>query len=399
MTVERLKEERMLLEGSQAVAESVARCRPNVIAAYPITPQTHIVAELAQKVANGELESEYINVESEHSAASACLGAAAVGARAFTATASQGFLLMLEVLYNIASMRMPMVLTNANRSVSAPINIWNDMQDSVAARDTGWIQLYAENNQEVADLHIQAYRIAEDHRVMLPVMVCMDGFTLTHAYEPVSIPTQEAVDEFLPPFEPLVWLTPKDPIALGTLATPEHYMETRYAIQQALERALSVIQEVAQDYRARFGRGSGGLIEEYQSQDAETVIVSMGTVAGTIKDAVDEMRAEGRRVGLVKVTTYRPFPAEAFWRALKDAKRVAVIEKDISLGFTGTVASELRAAFYGRGGPAIGGYVVGLGGRDVSLDTIKEIVGKMESGEAPQVEFVDLKLENLEVVE
>ncbi len=309
MTVKTLKEERMLLEGSQAVAEAVSRCRPNVIAAYPITPQTHIVAELAQKVADGELQAEYLNVESEHSAASACLGAAAVGARAFTATASQGFLLMLEVLYNIAAMRMPMVLTNANRSVSAPINIWNDMQDSVTARDTGWIQLYAENNQEVADLHIQAYRIAEDHRVILPVMVCMDGFTLTHAYEPVSIPTQEAVDEFLPPFEPLVWLTPKDPIILGTLATPEHYMETRYAIQQALERALSVIQEVAEDYQARFGRGSGGLIEEYHSQDAETIIVSMGTVAGTIKDAVDERRAEGHRVGLVKVTTYRPFPA------------------------------------------------------------------------------------------
>ena len=272
---ERMLQERMLLEGSQAVAEAVIRCRPNVIAAYPITPQTHIVAELAQKIADGEFTAEYINVESEHSAASACLGAAAAGARSYTATASQGFLLMVEVLYNIASMRMPVVLTTANRSVSAPINIWNDIQDSVAARDAGWIQLYAESNQEVADLHIQAFRIAEDHRVMLPVMVCMDGFTLTHAYEPVSIPSQEAVDEFLPPYDPLVWLTPQDPVALGTLAAPEYYTETRYAMQQALEGSLGVIQEVAEDYRARFGRGAGGLIEEYHSQDAETVIVGM----------------------------------------------------------------------------------------------------------------------------
>lgn len=399
MTVERVKEMRMLLEGSQAVAEAVSRCRPQVIAAYPITPQTHIVAELADKVANGELVAEYINVESEHSAASACLGATAAGVRSYTATSSQGLLLMLEVLYNIAGMRMPVVLTNANRAISAPINIWNDWQDSISARDTGWIQLYAEDNQELVDLHIQAFRIAEDHRVMLPVMVCMDGYGLTHAYEPVSMPSQEEVDAFVPPYKPLVWLNTKDPVTLGTLAGPDHYMETRYAIQRALEWAVPVIQEAAEAYRARFGRGSGGLIEEYHSRDAETAIVTLGTMAGAAKDVVDEMRAGGHKVGVVKLVTYRPFPGDALWLALKGAKRVAVIERDIGLGFTGALAADLRAAFHGRKGPAIGGFIAGLGGRDVRPDTVRKIVEKAEAGEVPEAEFVDLRPENLEVVD
>ena len=396
MVVRVAQQERQLLEGSRAVAEAVMRCRPRVVAAYPITPQTHIVEELSQMVADGDLKAEYVNVESEHSAASVVLGASATGARAYTASSSQGFLLMLEVLYNIAGMRLPVVLTCVNRSISAPINIWTDQQDSLAARDTGWIQLYAEDNQEVLDMHIQAFRIAEDHRVLLPVMICMSGYILTHAYEPVWMPSQEAVDEFLPPYEPLVYLTPEDPVTLGTLATPEHYMETRYAIQSSQLKALTVIGEVAEEYKEAFGRWSGGLIEEYRTEEASLILVSLGSVVGTLKEAVDELRAEGRKVGLVKVRAYRPFPAEALGEALKGAKRIAVLEQDVSLGSCGALAADLKAAFYNRPGtPPIAGFIAGLGGRDITVETVKGIVGKVEKGELPEAKFVDLRMENL----
>lgn len=396
MVVKIAQQERLLLEGSRAVAEAVMRCRPRVVAAYPITPQTHIVAELSQMVADADLKAGLVNVESEHSAASVVLGASATGARAYTATSSQGFFLMLEVLYNIAGMRLPLVLTCVNRSVSAPINIWADQQDSLAARDTGWIQLYAENNQEVLDMHIQAFRIAEDHRVLLPVMICMSGYVLTHAYEPVWVPSQGAVDEFLPPYEPLVYLTPEDPVTMGTLATPEYYMETRYAIQASQMKALTVIEEVAQEYREAFGRWSGGLIQEYRTEGASLILVSFGSVVGTLRDAVDELRAEGKRIGLVKVRSFRPFPAEALWEALKGAERIAVLEQDVSLGSCGALVSDLKAAFYNRpSAPPIAGFIAGLGGRDITVETVKGIVAKVEEGKLPEAEFVDLRVENL----
>jgi pyruvate ferredoxin oxidoreductase alpha subunit len=291
---------------------------------------------------------------------------------------------------------MPMVLTCANRSISAPISIWNDHQDSFSARDAGWIQLFAENNQELMDLHILAYRLSEDRRVTLPVMVCMDGFMLTHAYEPLWVPSQEQVDAFLPPYQPRVYLTAKDPMSFGELATPEYYMETRYSIQQAQERALEVIEELAQEFEAGFGRRSGEIVEEYFTEDASTVIISLGSIAGTVKDAVDELREEGVKVGGLKVRVYRPLPAEILRQALGGAERVIVLDKNISLGHTGALASEIRAVLYGQPGqPKVAGFVVGLGGRDITADTIKGLVARVEEGESPDAEFVDLNPEHI----
>ena len=253
-----------VVEGSAAIAEAIKLVRAQVIAAYPITPQTHIVQNLSEMVANGDLKAEYVRVESEHSAASAVLGASAVGARAYTASSSQGIMLMAEVLFNIAGMRFPVVMTAANRALSGPINIWNDQQDSYSVRDAGWIQLHAEDNQEAMDLHIQAYRIAEDLRVQLPVMVCMDGFVLTHSYEPVDFPGQEAVDRFLPPYDPTRKLNPQDPKTFGMYAE-EGYTETRFAIQQAMQTAKGVIEEVSAEFERAFGRSSGGLIAGIQT--------------------------------------------------------------------------------------------------------------------------------------
>lgn len=363
------------VEGSRAVAEAVKLCRPGVISAYPITPQTHIVEELAQIVADGELKAEFVNVESEHSAASLVLGSTACGVRSFTATSSQGFLLMIEVLFNISGMRLPLVMTCANRAISAPLNIWNDQQDSMTARDSGWIQLYAENNQEAVDLHIQAYKIAEDKEILLPVMVCMDGFILTHGAEVVDIPEQPLVDKFLPPFLLEEKLDVNNPKTLGAFADPDYYTEARYAMQVANDNALKVISRVAAEFGRIFGRNSGGLVEAYKLEDAQQVIVAMGSVVGTIKDVVDEMRAEGKKVGVLKIIAYRPFPSEEIYTALKNIPEIAVVEKAVSLGYAGPLYADLKSSF-ARGGKSvskISGFVIGLGGRDITKDSIKEI--------------------------
>lgn len=381
---------RKVIEGSMAVAEAVKRCRPEVISAYPITPQTHIVEDLAQMVADGELRCEFVNVESEHSAASLVLGAAATGARTFTATSSQGLLLMVEVLYNIAGLRLPMVLTCANRAVSSPLSIWNDHQDSMAARDTGWIQLYAEDNQEVADLHFQAYKIAEDRRVLLPVMVCMDGFVLTHAFEPVDLPEQEEVNAWLPPYEPAFKLDVNDPITLGAFCEPKFYMETRYHIAYAMEQAKAVVEEVARSFGDTFGRYTGGLVEPYRLEDATDVFVGMGSMMTNVKNAVDQLREEGHAVGALRVRCFRPFPAEAFCEALRGAQRVAVLEKAVSLGAGGALSHELRSVLTMNGGhQQVSGFVVGLGGRDVTETWLRRIYEHMQG---PPVEgiFADL---------
>jgi pyruvate ferredoxin oxidoreductase alpha subunit len=383
-----------IIEGSRAVAEAVALCRPNVVSAYPITPQTHIVEELAQMVADGDLKAEFVNVESEHSAASVVLGACATGARVFTASSSQGLLLMGEVLFNIAGMRLPVVLTCANRAVSAPLNIWNDQQDSIALRDAGVIQLYAENNQETADMHIQAYKIAE--RVLLPVMVCMDGYVLTHAYEIVDIPEQALVDQFLPPYKPQYYLTPKNPLSFGMYAEPDKYHEIRYTLQQAVLNSAAVIEEVAEEFKRVFGRYSGGLIDTYRMDDAETVILAAGSILGTIKAAVDELRDAGQKVGVLKLRVFRPFPAEALYKALANAKHVVVIDRAVSLGYEGPIALDLKAAFYGRPKqPQISGFIAGLGGRDVTVAQIKDAIAVAQKGIAAG-EFLALKRELLE---
>lgn len=388
----------VVLEGSRGVAEAVRLCRPNVIAAYPITPQTHIVENLSQMVADGLLKAENIRVESEHSAASAVLGASAAGARAYTATTSQGFLLMLEVLYNMAGLRLPVVLTAVNRGISAPLTIHNDIQDSLAARDTGFVQLYAEDNQEALDMHFQAFKIAEDHRVLLPVLIGMDGFILTHSFEPVSLPTQEEVDEFLPPYKPVFYLTPKAPLTMGTKTDPEFYTEARYMLHKAQQNARQVIVEVAQEFKKKFGRFSGDLIDTYLMEDAEIIFVSMGSPVSNLRAIAQELRQEGKKVGVLKIRAFRPFPFEEIVRALSGAKIVIVMEKDISLGATGVLAQEIRAAFYGKANvPRLSGFVVGLGGRDVTRETV--LKGLRLAQESDHLcTFLDLNPELLEEV-
>ena len=378
------------IEGSVAVAKTVAVCRPHVISAYPITPQTHIVEHLSELVADGELKSEYVNVESEHSAASVVLGASATGARTYTATTSQGFLLMIEVLFNIAGMRLPIVMTCVNRAVSAPINIWNDQQDSMTARDSGWIQLYAEDNQEASDMHLQAFKIAENKDIMLPVMVCMDGFVLTHSFDPIELISQEQADKFLPPFKPEYYLTPKNPLSMGTMVGPEAYMETRYFIEKTMRASLQVISDVATDFHNQFGRFQGGLIDTYKVEDATLVLVAMGSIIGTIKDIVDELRAKGQKVGVLKVRSYRPFPKDEIYKALNHVKEIAVVEKAVSLGYGGILVNEIKSVFYGKPKtPKINGFILGLGGRDITIDTIHQVI-KETSKAASEEKFVGL---------
>src|SRR5215213_7071823 len=280
------------IEGSRAVAETVAACRPEVICAYPISPQTHIVEGLSQIVKAEELAPcEYVNVDSEFAAMSACIGASAAGARTYTATASQGLLFMVEALYNASGLGLPIVMTVANRAIGAPINIWNDHSDAMSQRDSGWIQLYAETNQEAADLHVQAFRLAEE--LSLPVMVCMDGFILTHAYERLEVPTVEQVAAFLPPFEPRQLLDPDEPMTIGAMVGPEAFTEVKYLMHAKQMQALDVIPAIAGEFEAAFGRPSGGLLRSYRCDDAATVVLALGSVLGTIEDVVDELREDG----------------------------------------------------------------------------------------------------------
>jgi pyruvate ferredoxin oxidoreductase alpha subunit len=387
---------KQFFEGSHAVAEAIRLCKPGVISAYPITPQTHIVEDLAAMVAEGKISAQTVNVESEHSAASVVLGASAAGVRSYTATSSQGLFYMMEVVFNIAGLRLPVVMTDANRAISAPINIWNDQQDTVSLRDSGWIQLYAENIQDTVDLHFMAYRIAEDKSMMLPVMVCMDGFTLTHGIETVDMPTQEEVDKFLPAYKPLYKLDVDNPITMGPLVDPEYYTETRYAIEKTQEEALKFIPKVMADFSRQFGRNYPGLVEGYRLEDAERVIVAMGAVCGTIKDVIDELRAKGKKVGLLKIVSYRPFPAAEICEALKKASKVAVVDRALSLGAIPPLASDIKAAFFGKkkAPKVISSFVVGLGGRDITKDSIKEVFRLLGTKELTG-EFIDLKPELL----
>ena len=375
------------LEGSWAIAEMAKKCRPGVVAAYPITPQTHIVEHLAQFVADGELQAEALNVESEHSAASVVLGAQATGVRSFTCTSSQGLLLMGEVVFCISGMRLPIVMVCANRAISAPINIWNDHQDSVSLRDAGWLQFYAENNQEAVDLLLAGYKIGENPRIMLPVMICVDGFILTHGMETVDMPEQEEVDKFLPPYKPPYKLDTETPMSFGLLGDPTIYMENRFAIQKTLEDVLSLIPKVAQEYKNLTGRETIRLIEEYKVSDADLVIVAMGSVCGTIKDVVDAQRVAGKKIGLLKVVTYRPFPKKAISDALKTVSNIAVIDKDISLGAEGALYLEVKAALETE--KKVSGFIAGLGQRDITVKTIENII-TATSNRTSSCEFVDI---------
>ena len=376
------------IEGSRAVAETVALCRPEVVCAYPISPQTHIIEAIGVLVRTGDLSPcEFINVESEFAAMSVSIGASATGARAYTATASQGLLFMIEAVYNAAGLGLPVVMTLANRAIGAPINIWNDHSDAMAVRDSGWIQLFAETNQEAADLHIQAFRLAEE--LSLPVMVCMDGFILTHAIEQVDLPTQAQVDAFLPPYEPRQVLDPEDPVSIGAMVGPEAFEEVRYLAHLRQIQALESIPAIAQDFSRQFGRESGGLLHRYRCEDAETIVVALGSVLGTIKDVIDELRDEGIRIGVVGITSFRPFPGDAVREALQSADRVIVVEKAFSVGFGGVLSTDVAMSLTGLT-VGVSTIVAGLGGRPITGASLRVQFEAASRGDMDQLVFLDL---------
>ena len=375
-------------EGSRAVAEAIALSRPEVICAYPITPQTHIVEALGEMVKSGELAPcDFINVESEFAALSVAIGASAAGARAYTATSSQGLLFMAEAVYNAAGLGLPIVMTIGNRAIGAPINIWNDHSDSMSMRDAGWIQLFAETNQEALDLHIQAFRLAEE--LSCPVMVCMDGFILTHAYDRVDIPTQGDVDAFLPPYEPRQILDPADPVSIGAMVGPEAFTEVRYLAHHKQQRALTLIPQLMTLFQAQFGRASGGLIRPYRTADAETIVVALGSINGTVQEVVDTMRDDGVKIGSVSICSFRPFPLAALREALQGAKRVVVLEKCLAVGLGGIVSDGVRKALSGI---QLNGYTViaGLGGRAITQESLLQLFADAHADELEQVTFLDL---------
>ena len=382
---------RKQIEGSRAVAEAVALCRPEVVCAYPITPQTHIVEALGVMVRTGELAPcEFINVESEFAAMSVAIGASATGARAYTATASQGLLYMTEAVYNASGLGLPIVMTVANRAIGAPINIWNDHSDAMALRDAGWIQLYAQTNQEAADLHVQAFRLAEE--LSVPVMVCMDGFILTHAFEPVDVPTQELVDGYLPAYEPRQVLDPADPVSIGAMVGPEAFTEVRYLAHVRHLQAIDLVPVIAGEFAEQFGRSSGGLVRPYRVEDADTVVVALGSVLGTIEDTVDELRDQGVAIGALGITTFRPFPVDAVRTALHDARRVVVIEKAFSPGVGGIVAADVRLALHTSHLPCYT-VVAGLGGRPITRSSLREVFADAIHDRLDELTFLDLDRE------
>ena len=365
-----------VIVGNHAVSWGVRLARAEVLAAYPITPQTQIVEELSEMCADGRLDAQFLKVESEHSAMAACIGASAAGARAFTATSSQGLLLMHEMLHWAALGRLPVVMADVNRAVAPGWSIWTDQNDTLAQRDTGWIQLYCETSQEVLDTTVQAFKLAES--VDLPVMIVLDAFFLSHTSEPVDIPEAAAVDDFLPRREARFKLDVRDPHAFGALTTPAVYMEMRLRQQEAMDQARGAFRDVDEEWGRRFGRRYGA-IERYRTDGAECVLVTSGTLTSTARHVVNERRARGERVGLVKVKMFRPFPTALLRESLAGVPNVAVLDRNISPGHGGIFAEELRAALYdlpaGRR-PRVDGYVVGLGGRDVTPATIDDCIDR-----------------------
>jgi len=378
------------IEGSKAMARTIALCRPQVVCAYPITPQTHIVEGVGDLVRTGALGNcEFINVESEFAALSVAIGASAAGSRAYTATASQGLLFMAEAVYNAAGLGLPIVMTLGNRAIGAPINIWNDHSDAMALRESGWIQLFAETNQEAADLHVIAFRLAEE--LSVPAMVCVDGFILTHAVEAVDIPEQAQVDAYLPPFEPVQSLDPDDPISIGAMVGPEAFTEVRWLQWRKQHAALERIEALSAEFAATFGRDSGGLLRRYRMEDAELAIVAMGSVNGTIKDAIDELRAEGVGVGLVTLVAFRPFPTQALREVLVGAAHVLVIDRSLDPGMGGPLASNVDLALRNLSpAPHLHSAIAGLGGRAVTKTAMRQLArdALADAWEGPR--FVDL---------
>ena len=373
-------------EASLAVALGAKLCRPQVVPCYPITPQTHIVERVADFVNDGELDSRLIHVESEHSALSSGLGASAAGARVFTATASQGLALMYEILPIVAGMRLPMVMAVANRALSAPINIWNDHSDSVSARDQGWLQLWVESSQEALDSVIQAFKVSEDKSVLTPAMVNLDGFTLSHVWEPVDVPDQAVVDDFLPQYEAEDFLDPDNPKTFGPIGFPNAFMEFKKQQEDALQASLSKIKKVNKDFEKDFGRSYGdGLLETFELEDAEYALLGMGTLCGTAREVVRALRQQGEKVGLIRLRSLRPFPVKEIQQAVKNLQGLVIIDRHISLGFEGPLATDVKSVLQPlEEKPFVSALVAGLGGRDITIGRLKKafkLVKERKSGE------------------
>ncbi len=385
---------RKQLEGSQAVAQAVATARPGVICAYPISPQTHIVEALDDMVRKGEIPGcEFLNVESEFSAMSVAIGSSATGSRTYTATASQGLLFMVEAVYNASGLGLPIVMTVANRAIGAPINIWNDHTDAMSQRDSGWIQLYAQDNQAAADLHVFAFRLAE--LVSMPVMVCMDGFVLTHAMEQIDVPEQAQSDAFLTPFVPRQKLDVAHPVSIGAMVGPEAFTEVRWLAHHKQLEALAAIPGLSEEFEKAFGRRAAGpndyrgLVTDYGTEGAETVVVALGATIGTIEDTIDDMRLDGVSIGVLGITSYRPFPTAAIREKLQHAKRVVVLERAFAVGIGGVVDSDIRMALNGL--PIEQNTVIaGLGGRAITRASLRDIFTKSIAGDVEALTFLDL---------
>ena len=367
------------LSANEAAAHGVRLVKPQVIAAYPITPQTTLVEKLADFIADGQSDARYMMVESEHSAMAAALGASMMGARTFTASSSQGLLYMCEMLSYVSGARHPVVMADANRSTATPWNIYGDQRDAMAMRDSGFVQLYVESGQEALDTMLMAYRLAEDPEVMLPVMVNLDGFTLTHTYDLVDIPDQTDVDRFLPPFQTTNKLDMNNPMTLCATVGPAYHTEGRIQQCLAFETAKRKIQEIDTEFGKIFGRTYHGMYEEYCCEDADLVLVASGSVAGTTRVVVDELRGQGRKVGMIKLKSFRPFPKEFFASIGGKFKALGVIDKSVSFGYDGTIFGDVKSSMYGQGSTKTANFICGLGGRDVSKDMIAEMFGVLQN--------------------
>ncbi len=379
------------MEAATAVAEGVKLCKPAVIPLYPITPQTHIVERISEFVNDGDLDCELIHVESEHSAISAAVGSSSSGVRTYTATASQGLALMHEILFVASGMRLPIVMNVANRALSAPINIWNDHSDSVAARDTGWIQLYVESAQEAIDTTIQAFKIAEHNKVMLPIMVCLDGFTLTHVYEPVDIPQQGNVNRFLQKYKPSIKLDTKKPVTMGPIGYPDSFIHFKNQQKEAMLNALQIIKKINSEFNSKFHRKYGdGLIEMYNMKDAEYAVLCAGTICGTARVVIDNLRkTKNMKIGLIKLKSYRPFPVDSLINACKSLKGLAVIDKSFSFGFEGAFFTDVKSTLFNeKNKPLVHSFVGGLGGKDINTKDFEEIFNKIIKTKKPICEWL-----------
>ncbi|MCD6512589.1 MAG: pyruvate ferredoxin oxidoreductase [Thermoplasmata archaeon] len=370
--IQKLEAKKMVITGDHAAAYAALLADVEVVAAYPITPQTLIVEDFATFVDDGITDAEFIMVESEHSAMSAVIGSEAAGARSFTATSSQGLALMHEMLPIASGLHLPIVMPVVNRTVAAPIGIWCEYNDMMPQRDTGWMQMYSEDNQEVLDMVIMGYKIAENHDVLLPIMMGLDAFILSHTVEPVEAPSSDEVADFLPPYKPIAVLDPDNPMAIGTFTPPEYIQELRYQTHRCMKNARKVIYDVTKEFASKFGRNYHGLIEEYETDDAEVILITMGTVTGTARDVVDAYRKQGKKVGLIKLRFFRPFPAEELRKALQNAEVIGVFDRAVSYGVGGPAWIDVKSALYGFDKPVLN-FLAGIGGRDIVRGDVEKM--------------------------